>query len=95
MWPARSVFLCGNCHRWNSPFGARNHNEWIDFKEWEHTAFFVGSALSYRTERWWATLTVLPQVYGKNFGENPDDEPALVLDQHEKINVRLLVGVSF
>jgi hypothetical protein len=55
-------------------------------------AAFVGPALHYGTERWWATLTVLPQVWGW-----PDAQGTggLTLDDHERLEVRLKMGFIF
>ncbi len=73
----------------------RNHNELPEYHTWEHTAFFVGPVLTYRQERWWLTLTVMPQVFGRNFHGDPDGQRALVLDEHERVNARLIVGFDF
>lgn len=73
----------------------RNHNELPEYREWENTAFFLGPAINYRQEKWWATLSVLPQIYGANFGGNPDNNHHLELEGHERVNVRLIVGISF
>lgn len=75
----------------------RNHNEFPEYDEWEHSAYFVGPAVTFRQENWWASLTVLAQVYGdnENDGIDPDGESNLVLDAHELINARLIVGISF
>lgn len=80
---------------WSAGLEFRNHNEIPEYKSWEHTAFFLGPVVSYRQEKWWATLTVLPQIYGANFNGNPDRNTSLVLDEHERVNVRLLLGFSF
>lgn len=48
----------------------------------------------YRQEKWWAALTVLPQIYGANFGGDPDGHPNLELTGHERVNVRLIVSLS-
>jgi hypothetical protein len=66
-----------------------------EYEEFEHSAFFLGPVVSYRHEKWWATLTVLPQIYGKNYDGNPDNNKGLVLDEHERVNIRLLFGFSF
>lgn len=81
--------------RWSSGLEFRNHNEIAEYQDWEHSAFFLGPVVSYRTEGWWATLTVLPQIYGKNFNGNPDGNRSLVLDVQERVNIRLLLGISF
>ncbi len=76
-------------------FEARNHNELPEQKSWEHTAFFVGPVFTFTQERWWATFTVLPQLFGRNFHGDPDGERNLVLDEQERVNARLILGVSF
>ena len=81
---------------WNLGVEFRNHNEIPEYDVWEHTAFFVGPVVMYRQEKWWAALTVLTQVYGDNrVNPDPDGDSNLVLDEHEKLNARLIVGVSF
>jgi hypothetical protein len=58
------------------------------FKEQEHLAFFIGPNIHVSLPGWWATLTALRQV-----DRGSDSE--LVLDEHEKYEVRLIVGVNF
>jgi hypothetical protein len=55
---------------------------------WEHGAIFVGPVVSVTTDPWWATLTVLPQIYGLRDGL----ETHLVLDKQERVQIRLLMG---
>lgn len=81
--------------RWTLGIEARDHNEIPEYKEWENTALYIGPVVSYKRERWWATLSVMPQVYGVNFQGNPDGDSSLELEGHERLNVRLLVGFSF
>ncbi len=73
----------------------RNHSEIPDYKEFENTAVFLGPVVSYRNEKWWAALTVMPQIYGANFTDNPDHNPHLELEGHERLNVRLIFGFGF
>jgi hypothetical protein len=72
-----------------------NQNALPEYQSWEYTAFFLGPVVSYRQEKWWATLTVLPQIYGKNYDGNPDGNTSLVLDEQERVNIRLLLGFTF
>jgi len=51
--------------------------------------------LSYRQEKWWAALTVMPQVYGWNNSRSQDGNTGLELNDHEKVNIRLLFGFNF
>lgn len=58
-----------------------------DELEWEYSSLFAGPAISYSADNWWMSLTVLPQLpalYKKDGGS------ILVLDDHEKINARLI-----
>lgn len=81
---------------WAVGFEARNHYELPEYEEWENTALYIGPVVSYRRGNWWATLTVMPQVWGKTFhGEDPDGNNHLELEGHERWNSRLLIGYSF
>ena len=81
--------------RWAVGFELRDHNELPDYKEWENTALYVGPVVNYRSEKWWATLAVMPQIYGHSFGTDPDGNPHLELAGHERVNVRLIMGFEF
>lgn len=82
--------------RWSVGLECRNHNELPEYEEWEHSAVFLGPVLTHTQEKWWATLSVLPQVYGEYLGDgdDPDGDSGLVLDEHERINARLIVGIG-
>lgn len=82
--------------RWSIGVEFRNHNEIVEYETWEHTAFFFGPVINYRQENWWATLTVLPQIWGKQTGggPDPDGDSGLVLDEHERVEVRLIFGID-
>jgi hypothetical protein len=80
---------------WSLGLEVRDHNELPDYRIWENTAVFVGPVVSYRQEKWWTALTVMPQVYGANFNGNPDGNSWLELEGHERVNIRLLLGISF
>lgn len=81
--------------RWSVGLEMRHHAEIEEYENWQGYAFYLGPVVNYRRERWWATLSVMPQIYGANFNGNPDDNPHLDLDGHERVNVRLLFGLSF
>lgn len=80
--------------RWALGLEARIHSEIEEYKEWESTALYVGPAISYRTEKWWAALSVMPQVWGKNHNGNPDGNTHLDLDHNERLNVRPIIGID-
>jgi hypothetical protein len=47
--------------------------------------------ISYAQTGWWTAFTVMPQLAADK-PENEDGEP-LVLDEHERINARLIFGL--
>jgi hypothetical protein len=79
---------------WSLGIELRDHNELPDYRIWENTALFVGPVVSYRQERWWAALSVMPQVFGANFHGDPDGNSQFELEGHERVNIRLLFGIS-
>ena len=81
--------------KWSLGLEVRDHNELPEYRRWENTALYLGPVVSYRQEKWWAALTIMPQIYGANFGENPDGNSHLELEGHERVNMRLLLGISF
>jgi hypothetical protein len=81
--------------RWSLGVEVRDHNELPAYQTWENTAVFFGPVVSYRRLKWWAALTVMPQIYGANFTGNPDRNPHLELEGHERLNMRLLFGFGF
>ena len=82
--------------KWYAGVEARYHSEYPNFgDEWtrEHWAVFVGPVLHYGTERWWFTLTALPQVYGKP--QEAERSHTLHLEEHERFELRLKTGINF
>jgi hypothetical protein len=64
-----------------------------DESEREFWAMFVGPVVHYASERWWMTVTALPQVYG-----TPQDDTrshSLTLDELEKLEIRVKTGFNF
>ncbi|MDB6032176.1 MAG: hypothetical protein JWM16_2514 [Verrucomicrobiales bacterium] len=80
---------------WSVGLEAKNTAAMPGYRQVEYDAVHVGPVVSYRQEKWWAALTVLPQVWGKNFDGNPDNNRHLDLAHNEKVNIRLLFGFSF
>ncbi len=58
-----------------------------------HSALFAGPTLSYAADRWWVAVTVMPQLPAIYRGPDPSADSLLVLDDHEYLTSRLLVGV--
>src|SRR5262249_25032965 len=77
--------------RWFAGAELRAHSVWPDFSHREDVALFLGPNLHYGGERWWWTLTVLPQVWGWP----ADDVPNLELDEHERLELRFKLGYEF
>ena len=67
----------------------RNHNEIVE-GEWEHSALFAGPVVAYGSDDWWFALSVLPQLPALKKEDTPGDDDSRVLDEHEKLNARLL-----
>jgi hypothetical protein len=82
-------------NRWSLGLEARDHNELPEYEEWENTAVYLGPVVTFQQEKWWATLTVMPEIYGANFSGDPDGNSHLELEGHERLNMRLIVGFSF
>jgi hypothetical protein len=70
---------------------ARNHNAIVknadEEMEHEFSALYLGPVVSYATESWWMTFSLLPQLPALSKAEGGS---ILVLDDGEKINARLL-----
>jgi hypothetical protein len=71
----------------------RNHNLHISSEDYDHSVLFAGPVVSYASEAWWATLTVMPQV-AKLKGSEIDDGHSLVTSELEKLEVRMIFGVD-
>jgi hypothetical protein len=81
---------------WAVGFEARNHNELPEYKEWENSALYIGPVVNYHRGDFWATLSILPQVWGDNFhGADADGNRGLELEGHERWNFRMIAGYSF
>lgn len=79
---------------WSVGIEVRDHNEIPEYERWENTAIFVGPVVNYRQEKWWVTLSFMPQVFGRNYTGEPDGYRNLELEGHERYTVRLLIGIS-
>jgi hypothetical protein len=58
----------------------------------EHVVFYGGPTLHYSAERWWATLTVAPQIWGQGVDE-PSNGKTFAEETSWKI--RFKVGFNF
>lgn len=67
------------------------HTEIVPGEGYEHTAFFLGPAVSFAQKKWWAALSVLPQLGAAKSEEHAGDTK-LDLHEHERVQARLLLG---
>ena len=74
-------------NRWHTEFPN------MDISNQEHLGVFLGPTIHYGDKKWWATLTVLPQIYG--WPDDPERGEGLHLEEHEQMEVRLKVGFNF
>ena len=82
--------------KWFVGVEMRYHSEYPDFVhelKREHWAMFAGPSIHYGAEKWWFTLTVLPQFYGEPHDDSRSE--ILHLGEHEKLEVRLKTGINF
>lgn len=63
---------------------------WTNGLHRETYAVFAGPAVHYGGKKWWATLTFLPQLFGK-----PSPNGSRALDEYEKREIRLKLGYNF
>jgi hypothetical protein len=56
---------------------------------WESTAFFAGPALSYTSKTWWASASVMPQLFAF---QPAGAQTVQDLDHHEAFTARLIFG---
>lgn len=64
--------------------------DWTNGLHRETYAVFAGPAIHYGGKKWWATVTYLPQLFGK-----PSPGGSRALDEFEKRELRLKIGYNF
>ncbi len=86
-------FTAGAAFQVNDRFSVgvelREKNVFPEMEDLEHAALFAGPALHYSTEKWWATLTFLPQIVALE-GSTGD---SVNLDEFERAEFRLIFGI--
>ena len=73
-------------------FEIRNHNEIAKTSGWEHSVFFGGPTLNYRGNNWFVIANYLPQ-WG-NVHKTVYAPYSKVLDEHERTEARIILGIS-
>jgi hypothetical protein len=79
---------------WFAGIEGRYHSEYPDFKVREHSAYFLGPNIHYGAERWWATFTFLPQIWGHPHTPGRSGS-GLHLGEHERYEFRLKIAYNF
>ena len=82
--------------KWYVGVETRYTSDYPNFPDQGHREFwamFVGPAVHYTSERWWMTVTALPQVYGAP--QDGDRSHSLHLDELEKFELRIKTGFEF
>lgn len=84
---------------WNLGLELRDHNVYTSETEngekigWEFSALFGGPVMSYSANKFWVNVSVMPQIAGLHHHES--DERGLILDEHEKLETRLIFSYAF
>ncbi len=73
-------------------FELRNHNEISKDDGWEHSVLFGGPTINFRGNTWFVIANYLPQWVNLH---KTDVAPGnKVLDEHERAEARVLIGIS-
>lgn len=74
---------------WKLGIELRNDNEYTKMGGWAYSALFGGPVVSYSTQGFWITATILPQLYA--FHTEPGNKSKhRELQAHEQLETRLL-----
>ncbi len=88
-WEFDYGFSCALNENWKLGIELRNDNEYTKAEGWVYSALFGGPVISYSTEGFWITATVLPQLYA--FRTEPGNKSKhRELIAHEQLETRLL-----
>ena len=70
----------------------RNHNEISKDDGWEHSVLFGGPTVNFRGSNWFVIVNYLPQWV--NLHKTNTAPGNKVLDEHERAEARILIGIS-
>lgn len=88
-WEFDYGFSCSLNENWKLGIELRNDNEYTKTEGWTYSALFGGPVISYSTQGFWITATVLPQLYA--FRTEPGNtRKHRELLAHEQLETRLL-----
>jgi hypothetical protein len=77
--------------RWNLGAEIINRNVYLEADDFTHSALFAGPTISYSTDKFWANLTLMPQITGI---KNPENQNGLNLDEFTKFETRLIFSLQ-
>ena len=80
--------------QWSVGLEARNKQAYpdgVNLSGQEFNAWNLGPNIHYGAPKWWATLTVLPQIWGNGDGS----EGSRQLVHEEEVEIRLIAGLLF
>ncbi|MCB0726587.1 MAG: hypothetical protein KDD00_03940 [Ignavibacteriae bacterium] len=80
-------------HDFSVGLEARSHTEYPNGEGSIFSSMFIGPNISYRGESWFMACTYLPQIPAIQRSVN-EPNSALVLDEQERNNVRLILGFT-
>jgi hypothetical protein len=69
-----------------------NFNKITKNNGWEHSVFYGGPTINFRNNRWFIIANYLPQ-WG-NIKKTEFAPSSMVLNEHEKVEARIIVGIS-
>lgn len=73
-------------------FEVRNRNDIAKAKGWENSILYAGPTINYRTPIWFVIFNCQPQI--ANIHKTAYAPYSKVLDQHERTELRIILGIS-
>jgi hypothetical protein len=80
---------------WNIGFELRDLNKSSEDKGWEYSTLFGGPGFSYVAGNFWVNFTAMPQIAGIYHGSKTAFTDGKELDEHEKLETRLMFSYVF
>ena len=77
---------------WGIGFEIRNRNDIAKGKGWENSVLYAGPTINYRTSNWFVIVNYQPQL--TNFHKTVYAPFSKVLDEHERTEARILLGIT-
>ena len=74
-------------------FELRNYNQIVKDEGWKNSVLYGGPTINYRTGKWFVIANYLPQWV--NLHKTEHSPGSKVLDEQERTEARILVGISF